>query len=304
MASDPSWELWRSFLAVLEAGSLSGAARRLTLAQPTLGRHIEALEAALGTALFTRSPGGLKPTEAALTLEPHAQAMALAAEALVRTASAGAGEASGVVRLTASDIVGVEVLPPMLTAFRERHPAIDIELALSNAQQDLLRRDADIAVRMARPTQSALLAQRIGSVRLALYGHRDYLARHGAPRTLADLAGHTVIGFDRIPPAPSLIAGLPLEITREAFALRTDNDLAQIAALRAGFGLCAAQPVIAARTGDLVAVLRDVFAFDLEVWVVMHEDLKSIRRLRLLFDHLVERLRDYVAQSEGLTGSG
>lgn len=302
MESDPSWELWRSFLAVLEAGSLSGAARRLALAQPTLGRHVEALEAALGTALFTRSPGGLKPTEAALNLQPHAQAMAVAAEALVRTASAEAGEASGVVRLTASDIVGVEVLPPMLTAFRERHSAVDIELALSNVQQDLLRRDADIAVRMARPTQSALLAQRIGSVRLALYGHRDYLARHGAPRTLADLAGHTVIGFDRIPPAPSLVAGLPLAITREAFALRTDNDLAQIAALRAGFGLCAAQPVIAARTGDLVPVLADVFAFDLEVWVVMHEDLKSIRRLRLLFDHLVERLRDYVAQSERLTG--
>src|SRR5579864_2481798 len=132
MAS-PDWDLYRAFLAVLDAGSLSGAARQLGLTQPTIGRQIEALEAALGeAALFTRSPGGLRPTEAALALRPHAEAMASAAEALLRTASGDADRPRGVVRVTASHVVGAEVLPPILTAFHETHPEITIELVLSD----------------------------------------------------------------------------------------------------------------------------------------------------------------------------
>jgi DNA-binding transcriptional LysR family regulator len=300
-SAEPSWELYRSFLAVAAAGSLSGAARALALAQPTIGRHIEALEKALGVVLFTRSPAGLRPTEAALALQPHAQAMAVAAQALVRTASGGARETRGVVRLTASDLVGAEVLPQMLAEFREAHPDIDIELALSNAQQDLLRRDADIAVRMARPTQGALFARRIGSVRLALYAREDYLARHGTPDSLAALPGHAIIGYDRLPPPRDIERTLGIDLNRELFALRCDNDLAQLAALRAGFGICACQPVIAARTGDLTPLLTGALRFDLEVWVVMHEDLKAVRRMRLLFDHLVEGLGAYVRQSSLLT---
>ncbi|HEY5072673.1 MAG TPA: LysR family transcriptional regulator [Caulobacteraceae bacterium] len=300
---NPSWELYRSFLAVVGAGSLSAAARSLGLSQPTVGRHIEALERELDAVLFTRSPGGLRPTEAALALRPHAEVMAAAAQALVRTASGGAGEVRGTVRLTASELVGAEVLPAMLAGFRELHPGVDIELALTNEQEDLLRRDADIAVRMARPTQSALLARRIGSVRLALYAHKTYLARHGAPASLADLAGHSVIGFDRIAPPTAIARGLGMELTRDLFALRTDSDLAQLAALRAGFGLCACQPVIADRSGELQPVLRDAFAFELEVWVAMHEDLKAVHRMRLMFDHLVAGLTAYVRQSALLTGA-
>ncbi|MEO8926371.1 MAG: LysR family transcriptional regulator [Caulobacteraceae bacterium] len=294
--AQPAWDLYRAFLAVLDAGSLSGAARALDLAQPTVGRHIEALEQALGGGpLFTRSPGGLRPTEAALSLAPHAQAMATAAAALVRTASGEAGSVRGVVRLTASDIVGAEVLPPILTDFRERHGEVAIELVLSNRQEDLLRRDADIAVRMARPTQSALLAHRIGAVRLTMFAHRRYLERHGEPRSLDDLARHTLIGYDRLQPPREALRQIGLDVTRDLFALRTDSDLAQIAALRAGFGLCPCQPAIARSDPDLVPVLADLFAFDLEVWVVMHEDLKTSRRMRLLFDHLVERLKAYVS---------
>ena len=169
----PEWDHYRTFLAVVVTGSLSGAARSLGLTQPTVGaRHIETLEAALGTPLFTRSPGGLRPTEAALALRPHAEAMAHAAEALVRTASGEADAARGVIRLTASDVVGAEVLPPILTDFREDHPRIAVELVLSNRSEDLLRGEADIAVRMVRPTQEALLAWRIGQVRLGLFAHR------------------------------------------------------------------------------------------------------------------------------------
>jgi DNA-binding transcriptional LysR family regulator len=292
----PDWDLYRAFLAVLETGSLSGAARSLGIAQPTVGRHIEALEQALGgTALFTRSPGGLRPTEAAQALSPHAQAMAAAAEALVRTASGEAGGVRGVIRLTASDIVGAEILPPILTEFHELYPEVVIELVLSNRQEDLLRRDADIAVRMTRPTQNALTARRVGSVRVGFYAHRRYLQKHGAPQSMADLANHTLIGFDRAPPPRDALDQIDVEVSRELFALRTDSDLAQLAALRAGFGISGCQPAIAERDPNLVAILTDQFHFDLEAWVVMHEDLKSSRRMRLLFDHLVDGLKAYVS---------
>ena len=168
-----SWDHYRTLLEVLAEGSLSGAARTLGLSQPTVGRHIEALEAELGTPLFTRSTGGLAPTDAALALRPHAEAMAAAAEALVRTASGERNAVRGVIRVTAAEIVGVEVLPPMLTSFHETYPDVTIELALANRQEDLLRREADIAVRMVRPSQGALLARRVGPFpRLGLYAHR------------------------------------------------------------------------------------------------------------------------------------
>ncbi|MGH7022214.1 MAG: LysR family transcriptional regulator [Caulobacteraceae bacterium] len=295
--TEPDWSLYRTFLAVIDAGSLSGAARALGVAQPTVGRQIEALEAALGgEALFTRSPAGLRPTRAALALEPHAKAMAAAAETLTRTAAGDAAQMSGVVRLTASVIVGAEILPPILTDFREAWPRIDIELVLSNRQEDLLRRDADIAVRMARPTQDALIARRIGTVPVILHAHRAYLQKHGEPRSIAELSGHTMIGFDRLAPELSGLDALPFAVTRELFALRTDSDLAQLALLRAGAGICACQIAIAARDPNLVPILEDQFDLSLEMWAVMHEDLKGDRRLRALFDHLVagltERLRE------------
>jgi len=291
----PDWDLYRAFLAVLEAGSLSGAARSLGIAQPTVGRHIEALEQALGgAALFTRSPGGLRPTEAAQALAPHAQAMAAAAEALVRTASGEAAGVRGVIRVTASDIVGAEILPAILTDFHEQYPEVAIELVLSNRQEDLLRRDADIAVRMTRPTQNALTARRVGAVRVGFYAHRSYLQKHGMPQNMADLAGHVLIGYDRVSPPRDALEQIDLEVTRDLFTLRTDSDLAQLAAMRAGFGICGCQVGIAERDPNLVAILAGELRFQLEAWVVMHEDLKSNRRMRLMFDHLVEGLKGFV----------
>jgi DNA-binding transcriptional LysR family regulator len=291
----PDWDLYRAFLAVLDSGSLSGAARALGLTQPTVGRQIEALEASLDAVLFTRSPGGLRATEAALALQPHAMAMASAAEALLRTASGESDQVRGVVRVTASHVVGAEVLPPILTRFHEAHPEVIIELNLSDRQEDLLRGDADIAVRMARPTQTALTARRVGAVPVGLFAHRRYLERHGAPvRLEPGLAG---IGFDRNVEMLSALRDMQLPLTREHFAFRSDNDLAQLAALRAGFGIGGCQYGIARRDPDLIPVLNDAFRFDMEVWVAMHEDLKSSRRMRLMFDALVEGMADYVAES-------
>ena len=294
MAS-PDWDLYRAFLAVIDAGSLS--ARALKLTQPTIGRQIETLERSLGeVVLFTRSPGGLRPTDAALALKPHAGAMASAAEALLRTASGEADQMRGVVRVTASNVMGAEVLPPILTGFHEAHPEVTIELVLSDRNEDLLRRDSDIAVRTARPTQSALTARRAGDVGIGLYAHRRYLQRHGEPATFAD-AAHSSIGFDRNLDLVDAVKALDLPLRRETFAFRSDSDHAQLAALRAGFGVGACQHGIARRDPDLVPVLTHAFRFDLEVWVAMHEDLKAIKRMRLMFDWLYEGVRAYVAES-------
>jgi DNA-binding transcriptional LysR family regulator len=288
-----SWDRYRTLLAVLDEGSLSAAARKLGLTQPTVGRHVEALEAELGAPLFTRSGGGLAPTDAALALRPHAEAMSAAAEALVRTASGEADAVRGVVRVTASEVVGVEVLPPIFASFHEAHPQVSVELALSNRQEDLLRREADVAVRMVRPTQGALIARRVGAVPLRLYAHRRYIERHGAPASLDD-AAHSAIGFDRDQQIQRYLQERQLSFSRASFAFRSDQDLAQLAALRAGFGVGACQVPLARRDADLVPVLEDAFRAELEVWVAMHEDLKTSRRMRLMFDWLVQGLSEYV----------
>lgn len=295
MAShDPGWELYRSFLAVMREGSLSAAARALGMTQPSLGRHMRELESALGAPLFARSPQGLAPTELAHELVPHAQAMASAAAALQRTASAGREEISGTVRLTASEVIGAEVLPPILTTFRERHPGIVIELVLSNQTTDLLRRDADIAVRMVQPTQEALVARHVGRIELGLFAHRLYLDMHGQPATLAELAGHALIGFDTEQPYIRKLRPEGLPYAREHFALRTDSDLASLAALRAGFGIGFAQVNLARRDPQLVRLLAEELSMPLPAWVVMHEDLRQSLRVRRLFAHLVEALEAYV----------
>lgn len=285
-----SWDHLRSFLAVLEEGSLSGAARRLRLTQPTVGRHVEALERALGR-LFTRSAGGLAPTEAAVALRPHAQAMAVAAEALARTASGEADVVKGAIRLTAAHIIGVEVLPPIVTRFHESWPLTSIELSLSSRTEDLLRREADIAVRMTRPTQGAVVARRIGRLRLGLYAHRSYLQAHGEPRTLKE-AGHAAIGFDRNVEVARQLG--ETRFSRNDFAFRADEDLAQLAALRSGFGIGACHVPLARRDPNLVPVLEGEFDHGFEVWVAMHEDLKTTRRMRLMFDALAEGLGEYL----------
>jgi DNA-binding transcriptional LysR family regulator len=156
----PHWDELRTFAEVVRDGSLSGAARRLGLTQPTVGRHMDGLEAALGLTLFARSPRGLTPTPAALALAPHVEGMAAAAAALGRAASGEAAADRGAVRVTASDVIGCEVLPPILAAFRAEHPGIELEIALTNRTEDLARREADIAVRMVRPLRRAALARR------------------------------------------------------------------------------------------------------------------------------------------------
>lgn len=295
MDENIGWELYRTFLAVLQEGSLSGAARGLGIAQPTAGRHIETLERALKVTLFTRSQSGLQPTDIALALRSHAETIQSTVASLERTARGqGAGaQVQGVVRVAASEVVGVEVLPPIIAALRERHPQLVVELVLSNRVQDLLKREADVAVRMVRPAQTQLVARRVGNIELGLHAHRDYLAIHGTPRNLQSLWEHAIIGYDR-PTAfvREASKGFP-GYTREALSIRTDSDLAQLALIRAAAGIGVCQVELARRNDKLVRLLPKLLALHLETWVTMHENLRNSAGCRAVFDALVEGLLLY-----------
>jgi DNA-binding transcriptional LysR family regulator len=288
------WELYRSYLGVLKEGSLSGAARAMGIAQPTAGRHIDALEKALGVTLFTRSQTGLLPTEAALALQPFAQAMSSAAAALKRAAESQGSGIKGTVRVTASEVIGQEVLPPILAQLQDAHPGLRVELVLTSRVQDLLQREADIAVRMTQPMQEQLIARRIGAVPLGLHAHKRYLDKHGTPASLADLAQHALIGFDEESPfVRAARKDFPLW-NRDNFAVRTDSDMAQMAMIRAGCGIGVCQVNLAARDPNLVNILPGSIPLSLETWLTMHEDLRNNPRCKVTFDALVKGLQDYI----------
>lgn len=291
---EPHWDLYRTLLAVVREGSFSAAARALGLTQPTAGRHIEALEKHLGTALFTRSARRPQPTPAALALLPHATAMAAAAHALQRTASGEAHAEHGAVRLTSGELLGVEVLMPILARFTARYPRIELELTLASRRLDLLGREADIAVRLGRPTQKALLARRIGNLTVGLFAHRSYAERFGLPQRPEELAAFYTIGFDRDPEGVRSAGGRAATLRREHFRLRCDSAAAQLAAVRAGLGIGGCQLNIARRDPELQRVLPRHFAFHRELWLVMHKDSRAVRRVRLLYEHLALELKAYV----------
>jgi DNA-binding transcriptional LysR family regulator len=287
-------------LHVLREGSLSGAARALGMSQPTVGRHIQSLEAALGHKLFTRSTDGLLPTPVAEHIAGSVQAMSSLSGAIVREAAQDADAARGTVRIAASEAVGVEVLPPIIAGLREQFPELAVELTLSNRNEDILRGAADIAVRMTRPEQLALVTSKIGVVDIALFAHRSYAERHGLPANEAQLAAHALIGFDTDPALIRVLAQLwGLNLTREQFVFRSDSDHAQLAALRAGVGIGACQTGIARRDPNLVPVLQQGIRFTLDMWLVTHEDLRANRRVKQVYDVLAQRLGEYLQTSRG-----
>jgi DNA-binding transcriptional LysR family regulator len=292
MDTAPDWDSYRSLLAVLEEGSLSGAARRLGLTQPTIGRHIEAIEIGLKRPLFIRSQRGLAPTDAALALKPYAEALQANAEALVRAASRDEGRAEGPVRITASEVIAAEVLPYILTGLAEREPGLSFDIEASDRNLDLMSRAADVAIRMAEPVQQSLVAVKTGEAELGLYATPAYVARRGPLEFMADAGRHLLIGFDRYTPLVRALTERHALPPREAFAYRTDAPLASIGAIRSGFGAGVCQSGIARREGWVR--LLPALSISLPCWVVMHEDLKANPACRATFDALVEGMRAYV----------
>lgn len=297
MSEFADWTLLRSFLAVIRRGSLSAAARATGLTQPTIGRHVDDLEQGLGLSLFTRSPSGLLPTEAANRLVPHAEAMERAFASLVRAAKAGgaASDPEGTVRISASEVMGTFVLPPILARIRALYPKIELELALNNRTDDLLRREADIAVRMTRPQQDGLVARKLGEVPLGLYAHREYVARHGLPKSVAELGDFHLVGFDRDDHSARSVAAGKLPISRTLFAFRTDSDVAQVMAIRAGLGIGMMQCAMAAAEPCLEPVLAGDIAIRLECWLAVHEEQRTLPPIRATFDGLADGLSQWLS---------
>jgi DNA-binding transcriptional LysR family regulator len=289
MKSDEfDWRLVRSFLAALEHGSLLGAARALHASQPTIGRHIAELESQLGVVLFERTGRGLRPTDMAQLLAEGARAMEAGALQLARGAS-GAGEATaGTVRLSASQPVACFLLPGVLAQLRTALPQVQVELVSSNSVSNLLRREADIALRMVQPGQSSLIARRIGKVTLGTYAHRDYLRRRGVPREPADLLAHDLVGEDRSDDILRGFAAFGLPVTRERFVLRTDDLVASWQAVRAGVGIGFVADYVARTDPAVVPLLPGLKIPPLPMWLVVHREIRSNPRIRAVYDALAQ----------------
>ncbi|MGS5089206.1 LysR family transcriptional regulator [Hydrogenophaga sp. A37] len=288
--SDFNWQLIPSFLAAHQHGSLLGAARALGISQPTVGRHVSALEVQLGTPLFERTGRGLVPTPAAARLAEAARAMETGAQTLMRGAQQAQATLSGTVRISASQPVACFLLPPLLARLRTELPGVQIELVVSNAVSDLLKREADIAVRMLRPTQGSLVARRIGQIGVSACAHRDYLARRGMPKQPADLLQHTLVGNDKVQEIYHGFAALGHPVGPEQFALRTDDLIAYWAAVRAGLGIGFVASYLLRNDPDLVRVLPDLPLPSLPVWLVVHREIRTSRRIRAVVDFLAREL--------------
>ena len=288
--SDFDWYLVPSFLAAHKQGSLMGAARVLGISQPTVGRHVALLEAQLGTPLFERTGRGLLPTPAAQRLADAAQAMETGAQSLLRGAQQAQTTLSGSVRLSASQPVACHLLPPLLAQMRSELPGIQVELVSSNAVSDLLRREADIAIRMVRPTQGSLVARRIGQSRVVACAHRDYLAHRGTPQQPEDLLQHDLVGNDRVGDIRQGFAAMGQPVPPEQFGFRTDDLIAYWHAVRAGLGIGFVASYLLKEDPDIVQVLPDLPIPALPVWLVVHREIRSSRRIRAVYDFLAREL--------------
>jgi DNA-binding transcriptional LysR family regulator len=213
-SADFDWGLVRSFLAVLDAGSVSAAAQRSGARQPTLSRHVAELELQLGAPLFERTGRGVAPRR-----------MEEAALALAHGLATARSATRGVVRVTTSQVAATWLLPAVLARLQHAHPEIEIELVASNELTNLLRREADIAVRMVRPVQQSLIAKKLGEIEIVAAAHKSYLAKAPPLRTPDDLAAHRLIGYDRDDLIIRGAARMGLVLSRGDFALRTDDQV-------------------------------------------------------------------------------
>ncbi len=286
MLNNFDWSLVRSFLSALDHGSLLGAARALGTTQPTLGRHIAELESQLGVVLFERTGRGLLPTDMALRLAESARAMENGALQLGRSVSGAEEGVSGTVRLTASQPVACILLPPVLAQMRLALPQVQVELVSSNDVSNLLRREADIALRMVQPDQASLVVKRIAKVTLGAYAHRDYLRRRGMPRQMQDLIGHELVGGDRDETLLRGFASFGYPLPREAFAFRCDDLIAYWQAVRAGLGVGFVADYVAATDPQVVPILPMIKIAPLPIWLTVHREIRTSRRIRAVYDFL------------------
>ena len=290
------WNLLRSFIAVYECGTLTQAARQLGATQPSLGRHVRALEQALGEALFVRRPGRLEPTERAHALYGATAPMKASAQEAGRLLAQSGSAPTGTVRIAVSEVYATHVVAPLVAQWLAEQPGLEIELSVSNRADNLLRRDADIAVRFFRPEQDDLIAVRVGATELGLYAHESFIARHGEPEGFALPEQAFVAGFDReVSPLGVLIKG-PGPDSPIRFRLRTDAVLARYAAVETGLGVSVYLTDVAAERPSLRRILADRFGQPLEVWLCAHPELRRSAAMRFVWTRLEQALRQRLGE--------
>lgn len=293
--TSPDWSLIQAFLAVAETGSLSAAARVLGTSQPTLGRQVKALEAQLDADLFHRHAKGFELTDTGVSMVASARAMR---DAMGQIALAAAGKDAGLdgtVRITASEAISVFHLPDIIAKVRQTEPQIAIELVPSDASTNLLYREADIAVRMYRPTQLDLVTQHIGDIEFGVFASKAYISQRGAPTTPEEFLSHDLVGYDVETAIIDGMNALGFSVTRDTFKTRCDNNLANWQLIRAGCGIGFGQAQVGRSDPLLHEIELGLPLPTLPVWLTAHEAMRQSPRIRRVWDMLAEEFALLIA---------
>jgi DNA-binding transcriptional LysR family regulator len=289
------WTLIRAFLAVAETGSLSAAARALGSSQPTLGRQVRDVEAALGVELFQRHAKGLSLTETGAAILPVAQEMRAAAGQIALIAAGQDERPTGAVRVTASVIVAHFVLPPILARLRAKEPGVVVDLVATDSTDNLLFREADIALRMYRPDQLDMVTRHVTDLPLGIYAAKSYLDRRGRPATVAEALEHDWVGYDRSDLMLRGMREMGWPVDRDFFAIRTDDQAGNWQLIRAGCGIGIAQIATARAAPEVERLLPDLALPSLPVWLTAHEAMRRTPRIARVWDALAEGLKHPVS---------
>ena len=293
------WSLVRSFVAVLDAGSLTAAARRTGMHQPTLSRHVAELEAQLQAPLFERTGRGVVPTASALAIADAARRMQADAQSLALVLAGRRAATTGTVRITTSRVAATWLLPPVIARLQAEEPGIQVELVGSDALSNLLRREADIAVRMVRPAQGSLVARKLGEIPIVACAHRRYLADAPPLRVPDDLAAHRLVGFDRDDTVLRGFASMGMPVRREAFAVRTDDQVAYVQLVAAGAGVGFVTPYVLRRLPGVERVLPMLAIPPMPCWLAVHREIRGNPVVARAWRVLVEALPEALAGEGG-----
>jgi DNA-binding transcriptional LysR family regulator len=285
------WNHARALLATAEQGSFSAAARVLKTTQPTVGRQVAALEEELGATLIQRVGRGVELTEAGIQLVEHVRAMSEAAHRVSLAAAGRSRSLEGLVRITASESISALLLGPALARVRRDHPGIDVDLVVTNAVSDLRRREADIAIRNFRPQDPELTARKVREEPGWMYASPEYLAQLGPVRSLQDLEQAQILAFDRSATMADHLATMGLRVGPQNFRLATENHLVQWELCKRGLGICIMMEVVGDAEPGVVRVPGGLPPIPVPMWLTTHRAVHTSRRLRVVFDILVDELQ-------------
>jgi DNA-binding transcriptional LysR family regulator len=285
------WDDLRYALAIAKHGGLTGAARALGADHSTVFRHLSTLEAKLGAKLFERLPTGYRMTAAGERLREAAERMETEVIALDRELTGRDTRLTGTVRVTCSETLAYRLLTGEIARFRGQHPGIEVELTVDNRALDLSRREADVALRAARPRQPDLFGRRLADITWAVYGSADYLARHGAPSGESDLARFSVIGWSEAAQGIKAARWLSDMIPRESVVYRTSSLVNQLTAVKNSIGVAVLPCYLADPEPELQRVLAPIPAITTELWLVTHQALKDTARVRAFMDNVGDGIR-------------